>query len=116
MFVTRIEYSFGAFRTFVIYVLSGIGGNIFSALVDSNNVKAGASTSLYGIIGVILGYLIINWKGLDLIGPLLKYQLCCTSVMIIAFIFFFSIIGTSNVDAFGHLGGFLTGFFLSSIN
>ncbi len=116
MFVTRIEHSFGVIRTLIIYLLSGIGGNIFSALIDETNVKAGASTSLYGVIGVIIGYLIINWKGLDLIGPLLKYQLCCTSVMIIAFIFFFSVLGTANVDAFGHLGGFLTGFFLSSIN
>jgi len=96
--------------------LAGIGGNIFSDLIDSENVKAGASTSLYGIIGIIIGYLIINWKGLDLIGPILKYQLFCTSIMIIAFIFFFSILGTANVDAFGHLGGFLTGLFLSSIN
>lgn len=116
MFLTRIEHSFGVIRTSILYLLSGIGGNIFSALIDETNVKAGASTSLYGVIGVILGYIIINWGGLNVIGPLLKYQLCCTSIMIIAFIFFFSVLGTSNVDAFGHLGGFLTGLFLSSIN
>jgi len=116
MFVTRIEHSFGVIRTFFIYILSGIGGNIFSALIDSNDVKAGASTSLYGVIGVIIGYMIINWNGLNVVGPILKYQLCCTSVMIIAFIFFFSVLGTANVDAFGHLGGFLTGLFLASIN
>lgn len=116
MFLTRIEHSFGFVRTIIIYLLAGIGGNIFSALIDETNVKAGASTSLYGIIGVIIGYLFINWRGLDLIGPLLKYQLCCSSLMIIAFIFFFSVLGTENVDAMGHLGGFLTGLFLSSIN
>lgn len=91
LFVTRIEHSFGVIRTILIYLLSGIGGNIFSALNDSTNIKAGASTSLYGVIGVIIGYLIINWKGLDLIGPILKYQLFCSSAMIIAFIFFFSV-------------------------
>ena len=116
MFVTRIEHSFGLVRTFLIYMLSGIGGNIFSALIDSMDIKAGASTSLYGVIGVIIGYMIINWSGLDIVGPIMKYQLCCTSVMIIMFIFFFSVLGTANVDAFGHLGGFLTGLFLSSIN
>ena len=92
MFVTRIEHSFGLVRTFLIYMLSGIGGNIFSALIDSTDVKAGASTSLYGVIGVIIGYMIINWSGLDVVGPILKYQLCCTSVMIIAFIFFYNIL------------------------
>jgi hypothetical protein len=60
--------------------------------------------------------MIINWNGLNVVGPILKYQLCCTSVMIIAFIFFFSVLGTANVDSFGHLGGFLTGLFLASIN
>lgn len=116
MFVTRIEHSFGVIRTIIIYLLSGIGGNIFSALNDPTDIKAGASTSLYGVIGVIIGYLIINWRGLDLIGPILKYQLFCSSAMIIAFIFFFSVEGTSNVDVYGHLGGFMTGLFLSSIN
>jgi rhomboid protease GluP len=116
MFVTRIEHSFGLVRTFLIYMLSGIGGNIFSALIDSTDVKAGASTSLYGMIGVIIGYMIINWSGLDIVGPIMKYQLCCTSVMIIMFIFFFSVLGTGNVDVFGHLGGLMTGLFLSSIN
>jgi rhomboid protease GluP len=101
-------------RTAIIYILSGIGGNIFSALIDSQDVKAGASTSLYGIIGVIIGYMILNWSGLNLVGPVLKCQLVCTSLMIISFIFFFSVIGTANVDTMGHLGGFLTGIWLSS--
>lgn len=60
--------------------------------------------------------MIINWRGLDLVGPLLKCQLCCISVMIIFFIFFFSILGSENVDAMGHLGGFLTGLWLSAIH
>ena len=94
MFLTRIEHSFGPLRTFLIYMVSGIGGNIFSALIDQGSTKAGASTSLYGVIGVIIGYMIVNWNGLNLVGPILKYQLCCTSIMIISFIFFFSVIGT----------------------
>jgi rhomboid protease GluP len=116
MFLTRIEHTFGVVRTVAIYLISGIGGNIFSALIDKTDVKAGASTSLYGLIGIIVGYMIINWRGLDLIGPMLKYQLCCTSIMIIFFIFFFSVLGTQNVDIFGHIGGFLTGLWISSIN
>ena len=55
-----------------MFILCGIGGNIFSLAVDVSGfatiVKGGASTSLYGMIGVILGYLIINWAGLKLVG------------------------------------------------
>ena len=65
MFLTRIEHSFGLVRTIIIYLVSGIGGNIFSALIDPNSVKAGASTSLYGVIGVIIGYVALNWNGLN---------------------------------------------------
>ena len=66
--LTRIEYSFGPPLTFIIYIICAIGGNIFSLAVDSDsnyrNVKAGASTALYGLIGVLIGYLVINWSAL----------------------------------------------------
>jgi len=55
-----------------MFLLCGIGGNIFSLAVDVSNfaisVAGGASTSLYGMLGIILGYLIINWSGLRLVG------------------------------------------------
>lgn len=116
IFVTRVQYSIGPLKTFVIYIVSGIGGNIFSVLIQPNDIKAGASTSLYGIIGFILGYMVINWKGLAVIGPILKCQLFCISLMIIFFIFFFTPEMDTNVDYYGHLGGFLTGFWLTSIH
>jgi len=114
--LTRVEYTVGPFKAFLIYIISGIGGNIFSILIYPDAIKAGASTSLYGIIGFILGYLIINWNGLEVVGPILKCQLVCTSIMIIFFIFFFTPASSSNVDYYGHLGGFLTGFWLTSIH
>ncbi len=64
IFLTRIQYTVGPLRAFIIYIIAGIGGNIFSILLEPDSIKAGASTSLYGIIGFILGYMIINWKGL----------------------------------------------------
>jgi len=107
----------GWIRTLIIYILSGIGGNIFSDVTQPNNdaIKAGASTALYGIIGIIIGYIIINWRGLSVVGSLLKCQLVCIGMVIIMFIFIFTP-GTSNIDYLGHLGGFLTGLWLISIN
>lgn len=71
--LTRVEHTLGPLKTLVVYLVSGIAGNIFSLAVNSSGddfftVKAGASTSLHGMIGLILGYLIINWNGLDLVG------------------------------------------------
>jgi rhomboid protease GluP len=116
IFVSRVEYTFGPLRTLIIYLLSGIGGNIFSDLVNPSNmiVKAGASTSLFGIIGTILGYLILNWKGLDVIGKMLKCQLIFLSLIIILFILILTPFN-QNIDTYGHIGGFIIGLFICAI-
>jgi membrane associated rhomboid family serine protease len=103
--------------------VSGIAGNVFSSLINPGAVKVGASTALFGIIGLIMGYIIINWSGFDLLGPMMKCQIWCTGFMIIIFIFIFTpstssttgSTGTS-IDYFGHLGGFMAGLWLSSIH
>ena len=50
----------GFWRFSILYVLSGIGGNLFSALCD-NRKSCGASTAIYGLIGSYGAVLIINW-------------------------------------------------------
>lgn len=116
MFLSRIEYTFGIPKTLAIYLISGIAGNIFSSLVNPGAVKVGASTALFGIIGVIIGYIIINWTGFDLVGPVLKCQIWCTGFMIIIFIFIFTPANSGSIDYFGHLGGFMAGLWLSCIH
>jgi membrane associated rhomboid family serine protease len=78
-------------------------------------VKAGASTCLYGLLGVMIGYLIINWNGLNRIGPINKCQLVCICFMLFIFTLLFTS-AVANIDYFGHLGGFLAGIWLSGIN
>ncbi len=117
IFVSRVEYTFGWWKTLIIFVISGIGGNIFTCLTNPSDsiVKAGASTSLYGIIGAIIGYVILNWKGLDIVGRLLKCQLVFVAVIIVLFIFVLTPY-SDNIDYMGHLGGFLTGLTLCAIH
>ena len=114
--LSRFQYSFGTIRCIIFYIVSAIAGNIFSALCSPTSVKAGASTCLYGLLGVMIGYLIINWNGFARIGPVLKCQLICITMMLIVFTILFSSVGPENIDYFGHLGGFLSGIWLSSIN
>jgi membrane associated rhomboid family serine protease len=103
-------------KTLIIYIFSGIGGNIFSILIAPGSIKVGASTSLYGLIGVIIGYVFINWNGLIVIGTVLRCQLICITIFLIFFVILFSSSNTQNVDFFGHLGGFLTGLWISAIH
>ena len=115
--MSRVEYTFGTPKTIAIYLVSAIGGNIFSAVCQPFNIKAGASTSLYGLLGLLIAYLILNWDGLDLIGPIMKCQLVCITIMLLVFILVFtSVSGVENIDYFGHLGGFLTGMWMCSIH
>lgn len=113
--LSRIEYSFGTVRSIILYLITAIGGNIFSALIQPGSIKAGASTCLYGMLGVAFGYLLINWRGLNRIGPIMKCQLICICMMIIVFTLLFTSVGPNNIDVFGHLGGFLSGLFASCI-
>ena len=116
LLLSRVEHTFGPLRAFVIYLLSGITANVFSVLVAKEGVKAGASTSIFGILGTVVGYILINWKGLDLLGPILKCQIWCSAMMFILMILVLSPPGTDDtIDWFGHLGGFIAGLFLSSI-
>jgi membrane associated rhomboid family serine protease len=64
----------------------------------------------------MIGYFIINWSGLNKIGPILKCQLVCLGIMLIVFTILFTSVGPDNIDYFGHLGGFLSGLWLSAIN
>ena len=117
IFVSRVEYSFGWFKTILVYLVSGIGGNIFSDLTKPSDsiIKVGASTSLFGIIGVILAYVIINWRGLDVIGRMLKCQMMFITVVVVLFILILTPYN-SNIDYMGHLGGFITGFLMIGIH
>ena len=116
IFVSRIEYTLGPIKTAIIYFLSGISGNIFSALVNPNGIKAGASTSLYGMIGFMIGYLVINWNGVDGVGAMMKCQIYCTLFVIFLFVLFFTPATSSGIDYYGHLGGGLAGVWLSCIH
>jgi rhomboid protease GluP len=113
--LSRFEYSFGTVRCIIFYIVAAISGNIFSALCSPSTIKAGASTCLYGLLGVMVGYMIINWSGFSKIGPVFKCQLVLVCLMLIAFIILFTSVGPSNIDYFGHIGGFLAGLCLSGI-
>lgn len=87
---SRVEFTFGAFETAIIFFVSAIGGNLFSAVCSFDTLKVGASTSLFGLVSLVIGYIIINWNGLDLIGPIMKCQLVCLTIFMLLFVLVFS--------------------------
>jgi len=68
-----MENRLGPKKFIIVYFLSGIGGNLFSSMM-SDNISVGASSAIFGIIGSLLSYLILNWGTLARFG-VMRYLL-----------------------------------------
>ncbi len=49
----QLEMIFGHWKFLVVYLLSGIMGNVITLLLSPNTVAAGASTSLFGLFAIM---------------------------------------------------------------
>ena len=93
-----------------LYLVSGVGGNIFSALCN-NNPSVGASTADFGILMGLMAMIIVNWHSFDG-SHQLETTRCMLMFMIVFMIFFNLLVGIRKpgvVDTAGHIGGALCG-------
>ncbi|KAJ1692120.1 hypothetical protein LUZ63_008818 [Rhynchospora breviuscula] len=104
----RLEQQFGFVRVGLIYLVSGFGGNVLSALFLRNGVSVGASGALFGLLGSMLSELITNWT---------IYSNRAAAILTLGFIIVLNLaVGTlPHVDNFAHIGGFITGFLLGFV-
>ena len=114
---SQIEVLLGTVKMIIIYFLCGIGGNLFGGYVNSAPA-VGASTSIVGLLGVLIAFVVVNWKRLD---PQLQCFLSCMIAFVVLFNVVFVLQGSANgqsqslVDNYGHLGGLITGAFAGMI-
>ena len=105
------ERAVGITRFIGIYIGAGLSGSFLSffymCLMGKNDIVAGASGAIFGLIGGMIVVILVN-KG--------KYAGISTKRMIfmaaITLYFGFATAGTDNV---GHLGGLISGFLLTFI-
>ncbi|XP_073276937.1 RHOMBOID-like protein 1 isoform X1 [Primulina huaijiensis] len=103
-----LEQEFGFVRIGLIYLISGLGGSLLSALFIQTNISVGASGALFGLLGGMLSELITNWS-----IYVNKVAAFLTLVLIIAINLALGIL--PHVDNFAHIGGFLSGFLLGFV-
>lgn len=102
----NLEIEIGKIKFLVIYILSGLGGNILSAWYEvwtmNYSISAGASGAIFGIIGALL-YVAIRNRGRigEVSGKGLAFM------VVISLYYGFS---SSGVDNLAHIGGLITGF------
>lgn len=103
------ERLFGSFNFLIIYLISGIFGNLLSfALGSPYTVSAGASTSLYGMLGLAIG-LMATYRNDEIIR---SFGASFISIVVINVVY--SLLAPG-VGVYGHLGGFIAGFLLAGI-
>lgn len=100
-----LEKMVGHSRFAVIYMGSGISGSSFSYLmIPFLGVGAGASGAIFGCVGALAGYFIVNRKSMGEMG---KQNL--NAVLILAGINFAFGYIVPGIDNWAHLGGFIAG-------
>jgi len=103
-----MESSFGSIRIAIVYIVSGIGGNLLSGVFLPKIVSVGASSSLFGILSIYLSDLIQNWKSRKhRIRNLLYYTLLVLISLAMGLL--------PKMDNFAHIGGFIVGFLCGMI-
>lgn len=103
------EKLYGPRNFLIIYLLSGIIGNLFTyAFGSTNSVSAGASTSLYGLLGLAIG-IMLNYKNDEILR---SFGASFISIVVINLVY--SIV-MPRVGVMGHLGGLLGGLVLSGV-
>ncbi|ONK67748.1 uncharacterized protein A4U43_C05F3370 [Asparagus officinalis] len=104
----RLEQEFGFLRIGPLYIISGIGGSLMSALFIESTISVGASGALFGLLGAMLSELITNWTIYAN-----KFAALLTLVVIIGINLAVGFL--PHVDNFAHIGGFMTGFLLGFV-
>lgn len=103
------EMLYGSRNFLIIYLISGIVGNLVSfAFGSASTVSAGASTSLYGMFGLALG-IMLNYKNDAVLSSFGASFLSVIAINVV-----YSLI-SPNVGILGHLGGLVSGLILSGI-
>eukprot|EP01027_Heterolobosea_sp_BB2_P014382 GEZU01020663.1.p1 GENE.GEZU01020663.1~~GEZU01020663.1.p1 ORF type:complete len:196 (+),score=53.62 GEZU01020663.1:183-770(+) len=105
-----LEMEWNWWRMIIVYITSGIGGNLLSCVAKPWDIGVGASGALLGVIGAKLAHIICTWHQTDKtmrIMNVIQYSI----FLVITFAFGFS----KYVDWAAHLGGLVVGFFLGLV-
>ena len=100
-----LEWRFGPLRFVLVLVLTIVGGNMFSSLLEEECFfYAGASSGVYGVIGMQFGDALYNWHRTE--APLARVLI--TLVMVAQMAYQIAALDHS-VSGMAHLGSFLLG-------
>ncbi|KAL6653540.1 hypothetical protein ACP70R_008464 [Stipagrostis hirtigluma subsp. patula] len=95
-------------RIGLVYLISGFGGSLMSALFIRSSISVGASGALFGLIGSMLSELITNWS-------LYANKVAALLTLIFVIVVNLALGILPRVDNFAHIGGLISGFLLGFV-
>lgn len=102
----NLEMAVGKLRFLLIYMASGLCGNVASAVWDISTgeyaVSAGASGAVFGLIGALLYAAVCNRGRIG--------EISGRGIIFMIFIMLYYGFTSSGIDNAAHIGGLLTGF------
>ncbi|XP_038069235.1 inactive rhomboid protein 2-like isoform X2 [Patiria miniata] len=101
-----LEKLAGCFRISIIYIFSGIGGNITSAIFIPYRAETGPAGAQFGLLACLVVEVLQSWQILK--SP---FKALAKLLFIIALLFILGLLPW--IDNYAHLGGFICGTFLS---
>lgn len=108
---SMIEKEVGHIRFAVLYLLSGIGGNLLSLFVKMNNgdmsASLGASGAIFGLDGVLLAMVLFSGRRMENVTPV--------RVLLMILYSLYSGFTGINIDNAAHVGGLITGFAAATV-
>ncbi len=107
----NLELEIGKIRILLIYLVSGIGGNLLSLYhgisAETYAVSAGASGAIFGLMGALL-YVVIANRGM--LG-----RLSGRGMLVMVMLSLYFGLTSSGVDNWAHIGGLISGFVIAVI-
>lgn len=103
----QIQQIYGIKKYLSIYIISCITSSLLSYFMSPNSISVGASGGIFGLMGALLAFAIIERHRIDK-----KY---ISSLMQIIVINLFIGLSIKNIDNFGHIGGLIGGTVLGYI-
>ncbi|GAQ79753.1 rhomboid-like protease [Klebsormidium nitens] len=101
-----LERKYATWRIALLWLLSGLGGNFFSALFeDKCTLVVGASGAVFGMVGLFVGDFMLNFETIR--RPVLRLL----SFAIFLLYFVITVATAGSTSHFSHVGGFLAGLF-----
>ncbi len=107
IFGQSVERSYGHERFFLIYILAGLAGSVASYLFNSVAIAAGASGAIFGVIGALGAFLLMQRRtfGKHAQNSLIGLAIIVGINTVIG-------LSTPGIDNWAHGGGLVAGFIL----